>query len=101
MGTTKTSIEVSADIHDDANVSFSVLKNLFELSHTMTRDKIKDIKLEFWKDESQNDAVCTYSFRGWISKFSIVSGEGSNHTLALSFQPALDSKQFATFNVGN
>lgn len=101
MGTTKTAIEVSADIHDDANVSFSVLKNLFELSHTMTRDKIKDIKLEFWKDESQNDAVCTYSFRGWISKFSIVSGAGSNHTLALSFQPALDSKQFATFNVGN
>jgi hypothetical protein len=51
MGMTACAIDVVADIHDDVNVPFPVLKNLFGLSNTMTKDKIKDIKLEFWKDD--------------------------------------------------
>jgi hypothetical protein len=38
---------------------------------------IKDIKIEFWKDESQEEAICTYQFKGWISNFSMEGGGGS------------------------
>jgi hypothetical protein len=45
--------------------------------------------------------MCQVSFEGWISNFTIVSGDGHNHTLALSFQPKLDEKQFVKFTLGN
>jgi hypothetical protein len=101
MGTTQCAINVVVDIHDDQNVPFSVFKNLFDHSHSMTKDKIKDIKLEFWKDESKHDVVCSFTFRGWISRFAVMGGDGGNHELALSLQPALGKQQFVEFAVGN
>lgn len=101
MGATACAINVVADIHDDQNVPFAVLKQLFELSHSMTRDKIKTMKLDFWKDDSAQDAICSFSFQGWISRFAIQGGDGTNHLLSLSLQPALSEKQFVEFSVGN
>lgn len=101
MGSTACAINVVADIHDDQNVPFPVLKDLFALSHSMTKDKIKDIKLEFWKDDSANDVICSFAFRGWISRFAMQGGDGSNHVLSLSLQPELSSSQFVDFTVGN
>jgi hypothetical protein len=101
MGTTACAIGVVVDVHDDVNIPFSVLNNMFEHSHTMTKDKIKEIKIEFWKDESKKNAVCTFSFRGWISRFALMGGGGDNHMLSLSLQPELGSQQFVKFAVGN
>jgi hypothetical protein len=99
MGASRTAISVMADIHDDVNVPFPVLKSLFELSHSHTKDKIKDIKIEFWKDEQKQSAVIVFSFRGWISNFAII-GAG-NHQLSLSIQPALGKMNFLELAVGN
>ena len=101
MGTLKCSINVVVDINDDKNMTFGVLSNLFSLANGVTKDKVKDIKIEFWKDERQNDAVCVYNFRGWISHFSTSSGQGANHTLRFGLQPALDSKQFVKIEMSN
>jgi hypothetical protein len=101
MGSLHYSVDCSIDIHDTDNVSFGTLKTLFELANVVTKEKIKDIKVEFWKDETQNDAICTYSFRGWISSFHTTGGDGGNHTLQLTFVPALDSKQYVDMKMGN
>lgn len=101
MGSLSCSIQVNVDMHDDVNMPFVVLKKLFDLANVVTRDKIKDIKLEFWKDDSRQDALCTYSFKGWINHFSVGSGDGSNHILSLSIQPALDQQHYVDLKMSN
>ena len=101
MGSLHTTIEVIVDAHDVVNLSFDVLKNLFELSKLVTRDKIKDVKISFWSDEQQQDAICTFSFMGWISSFNIHSGSEGNHTLILNFQPTLDEQNYHVIDIGN
>ena len=101
MGSLICAIDVVVDMHDTENMPYSTLQKLFNLASTVTRDAVKDIKIQFWTDDSQSDALCTYAFEGWISNYSNSSGGGSNHTLHLSLQPVLDSKQFVKFTMGN
>lgn len=101
MGTTYTVIDCTVDMHDTGNLPYANLQRLFELSHTVTRDKIKPVRLQFWQDENQTDAVCTYAFDGWISSYMTGSGGGGNHTLSLTIQPALDQKSFINITMGN
>lgn len=101
MGSTRCAIECVVDMHDNVNLPFSTLKGLFELANVVTRDKIKDIKIEFWQDENHQDALCTYAFKGWISHFSTGSGGSANHLLSLSIQPALDTKNYIDLQMGN
>ncbi len=101
MGSMVCAIEVSVDMHDTENMPYATLQKLFTLASTVTKDSIKEIKIQFWTDESQQDAICTYTFQGWISHYSNSSGGGSNHTLNLSLQPALDAKQFVNITMGN
>jgi hypothetical protein len=96
MGTTRCAIECMVDMHDNVNLPYSTLQKLFELSNGVTRDKVRSVKIEFWQDESHADALCTYTFQGWISNFVTGSGGGGNHTLSLSIQPALDSRTLST-----
>jgi hypothetical protein len=101
MGSLQCSIQFVVNMHDDQNMPFSLLNKLFGLANIVTTDKIKDIKIEYWKDESQQDALCTYSFKGWLSHFSTNSGEGANHLLSMTVQPALDTKNFIDLKMGN
>jgi len=101
MGSLKCGISFLVDMHDNQNMTYSKLSKLYELAKMVTRDKIKDIKIEYWTDDSQADALCTYTFRGWISLFSTSSGQGSNHILKINLQPALDPKQFIDMQMGN
>lgn len=102
MGSLNAAVQVVVDMHDNVNMPFSTLKHLFTLTSVVTRDKVKDIKIEYWQDESQQDALCVYSFKGWISNWSTGSGgDGSNHTLQLSLQPALDTKNFTELQLSN
>ncbi|MGD0939602.1 MAG: hypothetical protein ABR905_07800 [Terracidiphilus sp.] len=100
-GTVSCNIHIEVDMHDTVNLPFTTLQKLFTIASTVTKDSIKDIKIVFWKDENQNDAICTYSFRGWISDFSNNSGGGSNHTLNLSIQPELGSTQILKISIEN
>src|SRR5258708_39866036 len=63
MGTFQPAIEVVVDIHDDTNMPYGTLSKLFNLAKIVTRDKIKDMKIEFWKDETRQDVICSYVFQ--------------------------------------
>jgi len=91
MGSLGTEIRVWADFHDDKNLPFGSLKKFFDLANVVTREKIKDIKIEFWKDDSHQDALCSYSFKGWISRFQ--TSNPSDETRAMSLNNG-DAKSF-------
>ena len=94
-------VDLTVNIHDYDAVPFSVISALFDLANRATRDKVKPIKIEYWRDELRQDAIMTYSFDGWLSSFTTTSGSGSNHTLHLQLQPTLDEKQFMAVTLGN
>ena len=108
MGSLKTSIRCLVDFHDNQNVPYSTLSKLFDMANVVTRDKIKDIKIEFWKDDSQQDALCSYSFKGWISGFQTCNpatgssnGDQINHLLVLSLEPAMNQQNFQDISMSN
>ena len=101
MGSLKTIFSASIDINDTGNMPFPVFMRLFDLANLVTRDKIVPIKLDFWKDDSKADVVCTFSFTGWISSFQVSGGGGTNHILQLRLVPKLDPKNFTDIKVGN
>ena len=69
MGSLKTTIQVSVDLRDAANLPPSLLLKLFDLANVVVAPKIKPVKLEFWKDSEHKEILCAYDFDGWISKF--------------------------------
>jgi hypothetical protein len=101
MGSMAFSISVTVDMHDTENMKFTTINNLFNLANGVTHDKIKDIKIEYWQDEQKVDALCVYSFSGWISSFFTISGEHSNHMISMTLQPELNDKQFAKIALSN
>jgi len=117
MGSLRTNIRVWADFHDDTNLPHSALKKFFDLANVVTRDKIKDMKIEYWKDDSHQDALCSYSFKGWVSRFETSnphqqSGNGEadihpappddlNHLMILDLEPALNQANFKEITMSN
>jgi hypothetical protein len=116
MGSLNTSIKVWVDFHDDVNMPNGTLKGLFDLANVVTRDKIKDMKIEFWKDDSKQDALCSYNFKGWISRFETTNlmpdaspqSNGStlpqatvNHLLVMDLEPALNQQNFKEISMSN
>lgn len=102
MGSLQTLVEVVVDIHDEKNVPFGALKSLFELANVVDRSKIKPIKIELWKDDKHEDAICTYGFKGWISHWhTSSSGDGGNNSLYLTIQPAMDIQNFPEIKLTN
>ena len=117
MGSLTTKVRVWVDFHDDTNMPFGTFKTLFTLANIVTRDKIKDIKIEFWKDETKQDALCSYSFKGWISEFETSNPMADsspqtdssstspystiNHLLYMELEPALDQQNFTDITFSN
>ncbi|WP_419804492.1 hypothetical protein [Terriglobus sp.] len=108
IGSVACDIIVLVDVNDRINVPFATLKNLFELATAVNRSKILPIKLSFWADDAAQDAICTYSFRGWLSSYVTSTGAsrggehgGANHLLTLTLQPELDEKQHTKIDIGN
>jgi len=119
MGSLSTVIRVWADFHDDQNLPFSAVKKMFDLANVVTTDKIKPMKIEFWKDDSRQDALCSYSFNGWIRRFettnpielSLLDKETEaqfrsltpdlNHVLVLDLEPAMNQQHFKDIKMSN
>jgi len=105
MGSLQTQIRIWVDFHDDTNLPNASLKKIFELANVVTRDKIKDIKIEFWKDDAHKDALCSYSFKGWISGFQTFNpsneDSGLNHLLVLNLEPALNQANHKEVTMSN
>jgi len=100
-GGSQTNIEVVVDIQDTANMPFSTLSKLFNLAKVVTNAQIKDIRIDFWKDEGREDVVCSYSLQGWISHFRTQSGADGNHTLTLTIQPIVDKQNAFVIDISN
>jgi len=119
MGSLKTNIRCLVDFHDDQNIPYSALSKMFELANVVTRDKVKDMKVEFWKDESHQDALCSYSFNGWIRRFETTNPieltaldketeaqfrsltPDLNHVLVLDLEPAMNQQNFKEIKMSN
>jgi hypothetical protein len=116
MGTLSTAIKIYVDFHDDTNLPYSTLQQLFNLANVVTRDKIVDMKVEYWKDDAKTDALCSYKFKGWISRFEtgnplptstpdggVDSSSYStiNHLLTLELEPAMNQQNFKDITMGN
>lgn len=101
LGSLNCGVNVMVDIHDTQNMPFATVKKLFDLANVVTRDKITDIKVEFWQDENQKDAICSYMFKGWISHWQTASGNDGNHLLTMMLQPAIDQKNFSEMRISN
>lgn len=113
MGSLATNIRVYVDFHDDTNMTFSTMKSLFDLSNVVTKDKVKPIKLEFWKDDSHQDALASYNFNGWVSGFHTlnpyqddkhlegVDHAGVNHILVLDLEAEMNQQNFRDINLTN
>src|SRR5262249_36222171 len=119
MGSLNTAIRVWADFHDDQNLPFSTMKKIFDLANIVTQDKIKPMKIEFWKDDSRQDALCSYNFNGWIRRseppnpIELTEREkelqdrflsltpNMNHVLVLDFEPAMNQKNFKEIRMSN
>jgi hypothetical protein len=109
MGSLKTNIRVWADFHDDKNLPFGSVSKFFELANVVTRDKIKDIKIEFWKDDKHEDALCCYKFKGWVSNFETsnppleMNGDAPslNHMLVMDLEPVLNQQNFQEISISN
>jgi hypothetical protein len=119
MGSLSTVIRVWADFHDDQNLPFSAVKKMFDLANVVTKDKIKPMKIEFWKDDSRQDALCSYSFNGWIRRFETTNPieltgldpqmeaefrsltPELNHVLVLDLEPAMNQQNFKEIKMSN
>lgn len=109
MGSLKTRIRVWADFHDDKNLPFSALKKFHEMANVVTRDKIKEVKIEFWKDDSHEDALCSYKFKGWLSNFETsnppleLNGDSPslNHMMVLDLEPVMNQQNFQEISISN
>ena len=101
MGSISCGISVVVNLNDQVNVPFATLKGLFDLANSVSQEKIKDIVIHFWTDDSATDVICTFSFRGWISQFTTSSDESKNHTLSMSIEPELDEENVLKLTLGN
>jgi hypothetical protein len=113
MGSLRTTIQAVVDFHDDQNMPFGTLNHLFDLSNVVTRNKIVDMKIEYWKDDSRQDALVSYKFKGWISGFHTANPAGTdgglatdgsvnlNHALILELEPALNQQNFPDVTLSN
>src|SRR2546426_5041636 len=68
--TLQTQAKIWVDAHDTKNFPFGSIKKLFDLANVPDDSKQKDMKIAYWKDDQKKSAICTYTFKGWISKFN-------------------------------
>ena len=110
MGSISCSVLVMVDLNDQVNMPFGTLQNIFNLGYGVTREKIQNIILTFWSDDSAQNVICSYTFRGWISNYVTTTGmgrssskenEATNHVLTLTLQPELDANNFVKIALGN
>lgn len=103
LQTLSTTVHVRVDLNDDTNIPFGTIKKLFDLGNVPDRSKLKEIKVEFWKDDTMKDVICTYKFKGWISMFRTSNqNNGSyNHLLDMELTPIVNKENYQEVTIGN
>jgi hypothetical protein len=103
LQTLSSSVRVRADLNDVKNIPFDTVKKLFQLGNVPDNSKIKEIKVEFWKDDSMQDVICSYKFKGWISVYRVSNQtkDNMNHVLDLELTPVINKEHFQEVTIGN
>jgi len=119
MGGLQITIRVVADFHDNQNLPFGTLNSLFNLANVATNANIKPMKLEYWQDDSMQNALCSISFNGFISKYQTCNPAGQasgsqfgtgtgnsadgniNHMLILELTPVVNAQNFQSLTFAN
>jgi hypothetical protein len=106
MQTLNTTVQCRIDLHDTQNVKFQTLKKLFDLSNVATREKIKDMKIELWNDDSKKDVICSFKCKAWISSFRVSNiggdtGATYNNVLDIELRPVHNQANYQEITLGN
>ena len=112
MGSLKTMIRVVVDMSDTQNLPYSTLSSLFQSANVATQSSVQDCKLEYWTDDSKQNALCSVKFKGWVAGFQTVNPAGTlnditsqgqvvNHMLVIDLQPSLNQNNFPSFTFSN
>jgi hypothetical protein len=116
LQTLNTTVKVWVDVFDDKNVPFATIQKVFGLGNIPNREKIKDIKIEFWKDDTMQDVISSFKFKGWISLFELYNpvlqleshpvvkdarDRVYNHILHLELTPVINKENFQEVAIGN
>jgi hypothetical protein len=112
MGSLQTMIRVVVDLSDTQNMPYGTLSSLFKTANVATQASVQDCKVEYWTDDSKQNALCSVKFKGWISGFQTVNPAGTmsditsqgqviNHMLVLDLQPSLNQNNFPSFTFSN
>lgn len=104
MGSLSTTVGFTVDLHDTNNFDFSKLKSMFDHANVPTRQKIMDFKVEFFKDDTGNDVICSYKGKGWISSFRTSNAGGANgynHLLHVMVTPVINTEMAQNITLGN
>jgi len=116
LQTLNTKVGVWADLFDDKNIPFDTIKKMFNLGNVPDRDKVKDMKIEFWKDDRMQDVICAFKFKGWISKLEVynpvlelnehpavkdAAGRVYNHVLHLELSPIINKENHQEISISN
>jgi hypothetical protein len=107
LQTFNTSVHIRVDLHDTKNFPFGNIQKLFNLGNVVSRDKIKDCKVEFWEDDTMQNVICTYQFKGWIKSFrtsnndSDTGGNAFNHILDIELKPVVNQSDYKEVKIGN
>lgn len=115
MGSFTAKVRMVLDPSDTLNMPFSLVQKLFNYANVTTADKIKAVKLEYWTDDSKQNALCSYSFQGWISSFHTLNPVGNgtqganqqgqtsvlNNMMILEITPQLNTSNQPNFTFSN
>jgi hypothetical protein len=116
MGSFQAKVRLVLDPSDQQNMPFSVVQKLFGYANVTTADKIKAVKLEYWTDDSKQNALCCYKFNGWISSFQTLNPVGNgdirhetqqgqtntlNNMMVLEITPQLNTSNQPNFVFSN
>ena len=116
LQTLNTKVHVWVDLYDDGNFPFDNIKKMFDMANVPDRTKLKEVKVEFWKDDQMQDVICSYKFKGWISKFEVynpvlemtdhptptdAAGRRYNHMLHMELEPIINKESFQEVTISN
>ncbi|HUA20289.1 MAG TPA: hypothetical protein VMB25_16190 [Bryobacteraceae bacterium] len=112
MGSLQTIIRVVVDISDTQNMPFGTLQSIFQSATPATAQSVQQCKVEYWTDDSKQNALCSVKFAGWISGFQTVNPAGTlsdvsnqgqviNQMLVIDLQPSLNQNNFPSFQFSN
>jgi hypothetical protein len=88
----QTTVTVQVDMYDKANLPFEKIKSLFELAKLPNGSNIREVDINFWSDDAGTDSICSYHFKGWITRFETYTAPGSNGILALELCPIINDQ---------